>query len=263
MTDPADPAVEPAAETMELGDYLARGGRLTSPDNAPPRYRAEVMRLMASFVDSEMAGASGFADVVTTGPGIEARIAAARIVQEKFVHARRVLDVMEGFGVDAARYVDHHPWSDRLPREADIGAARHGEDMRLSVFHYPLQGWTDAVAMNVLMGRATVIQLEELAQGSYQPLTDALRAILPVERRHAELGEEGLARIVERDGREAAQPSVAYWAPRVAESFGSGASRRFETLRLMGLRHRPNAELLARWREEVGERLARLGLALP
>lgn len=246
--------------TMSVEDYLARGGSLSAPQNAPPRYRAELMRLMASFVDSEMAGAAGFADVINTAPGLEARIAAARIVAEKFAHAGRVLALMGEFGADAARYADHHPWTARVARETDLGTARHGPDMRLNVFHYPLQGWADAVVMNVLMGRATVIQIGEATQVSYQPLAEAFRAILPAETRHAELGEAGLARIVAGGGGAAAQTAVHYWGPRVATSFGAARSDRFETLRLFGLRHTPNAELLARWRADVAARLAPHGL---
>ena len=37
---------------MKIEDYLAQGGVLTNPANVPPRYRAELMKLMASFVDS-------------------------------------------------------------------------------------------------------------------------------------------------------------------------------------------------------------------
>ncbi|WP_349369687.1 Phenylacetic acid catabolic protein [Salinarimonas sp.] len=266
MTEPTptEPTAEPTQfRAMDLEAYIAEGGKLTAPENAPSRYRAELMRLMATFVDSEMAGAAGFADVINEAPGIEARIAAARIVLEKHAHAAKVLAIMSAFGADAGRYAQSHPWTARLPREADIGASRHGEDMRLNVFHYPLAGWVDAVVMNVLMGRATVIQLEELAHLSYQPLAEAFRAILPVERRHAELGEEGLRRIVETGGGAAAQDSVDYWTPRVAASFGTGASGRFETHRRFGLRGTPNAELLARWRADATTRLAALGLTLP
>ena len=49
------------AETMPIEDYLAQGGKLTSPGNVPPRYRGELLRLMASFVDSELAASAGFA----------------------------------------------------------------------------------------------------------------------------------------------------------------------------------------------------------
>ena len=69
--------------------YLASGGKLTAPDNATPRYRAEVMRLMAVLTDSLLAGAAGFADCINLAPGLKERIAATRIVLEKFGHAER------------------------------------------------------------------------------------------------------------------------------------------------------------------------------
>src|SRR5690606_5419953 len=133
--------------------------------------------------------------------------------------------------------------------------------MRLSVFHYPLEGWADAVVMNVLMGRASVVQLKELSRVSYQPLAEVFRAILPRETRHAELGLAGLVQIVDAaEGRARAKASVAYWYPRVAASFGHSGSARFETLSRFGLRHTPNETLLAKWRAEVDAQLSALGL---
>ncbi|MCB9959771.1 MAG: phenylacetate-CoA oxygenase subunit PaaI [Rhodospirillaceae bacterium] len=247
---------------MPIDDYLAEGGKLSAPENAPARYRAELLRLMATFVDSEMAGASGFADMINAAPGIEARIAAAKITAEKFAHARRILTVMGDFGADVARYAEHLPWAERLPRDADVGAKRHGGDMRLSVFHYPFTGWVDAVVMNVLMGRATVIQLTEAADGSYQPLADAFLEILPAEVRHAELGEEGLKRVVEAGKAvTTAQASIGYWMPRVAATFGGVDSGRFRQWKRFGLRRTPNAELLAQWQADVRGRLKPLGLS--
>jgi ring-1,2-phenylacetyl-CoA epoxidase subunit PaaA len=113
-------------------------------------------------------------------------------VLEKLGHADQVLRLMEPFGANTSQYIGGHPWSARLDRSASLGSRRIDGDMRLNVFHYPIHGWVDAVTMNLLMGQATVVQLDELARGSYQPLADALSAILPVERRHAELGEAGL-----------------------------------------------------------------------
>lgn len=247
---------------MSLESYLEQGGKLTSPENAPARYRAELMRIMASFVDSELAGAAGFADTINDGPGIKERIAASRIVLEKLDHAERVLDVMGGFGADTARYVNHHPWTERLSRDADIGATRQGADMRLNVFHYPIEGWTDAVVMNVLMGLAVGIQLEEMTHVSYQPLADVFRAILPHEQRHCELGIEGLRRIVADESQRAAvRASLAYWMPRVAASFGQAGSKRFEMLRRFGLRQRTNDALLADWQAATDAHLRDLGIA--
>lgn len=249
------------SDTMNIEDYLAQGGVLTSPGNVPPRYRGELLRLMATFVDSELAGSAGFADTINDAPGIKQRIAAARIVLEKTDHAERVLNVMGTFGVDTARYAVHHPWASRVERNADLGAKRHGSDMRLSVFYYPLHGWVDAVVMNVLMGRAVGVQLEEFSKVSYAPLAEAFRGIIPREARHAELGVEGLTAIVKTDeGRADAMSSIAFWKPRVAASFGQADSTRFETLKKFGLRHRTNAAMLADWTKDVDALLAQLKL---
>lgn len=248
-------------DTMPIEEYLLKGGVLTSPDNVPARYRGELLRLMASFVDSELAGAAGFADTINDAPGIKERIASAKIVLEKTDHAGRVLDIMGSFGADTGRYAVHHPWDERLTREADIGATRQGGDMRLSVFYYPLQGWIDAVVMNVLMGTASSIQLRELTHVSYQPLADVLRSVLPREVHHTELGAEALKRIAEnKDGVKTAREAIAYWRPRVAASFGLSASTRYETLARFGLRHTPNEALLSEWQAATDAQLAALNL---
>lgn len=246
---------------MDVEAYLAAGGVLTSPANASPRYRGELMRWMAGFVDSELAGAAGFADLINAAPGLKARIAAARIVLEKTDHAERVLNLMGEFGADVTRYAAHQPWAARLPRDAALGAQRFGGDMRLSVFHYPLQGWTDAVTFNVVMGAAVGVQIEEFAAVSYAPLAEALRGIAPRERRHAELGVEGLREIVATaNGRAQTQASLAYWRPRVAESFGLPDSARFDMLKRFGLRCRRNEDLLAQWRRRLDRQLTDLQL---
>lgn len=247
------------AEDMSIDSYLAAGGVLTNPTNVPPRYRAELMKLMATFVDSELAGAAGFADIINQGPGINERIAAAKIVLEKTDNADQVLQIMGDFGADTARYATHHPWTARLERTADIGTTRSEHDMRLAVFNYPLQGWTDAVTMHLLMGRAVVIQLAEFSLVSYQPLAEAFRKIAPVETRHAELAEEGTEQLVQRDA-DAVQASVKYWWPRVAASFGSAESPRSTLLNAMGLRRTENAALRARWEDETRTVLTRFGL---
>lgn len=248
-------------EEMDLAAYLAQGGRLTSPANVPPRYRGELLRIMASFVDSELAGAAGFADIINDAPGIAARIAAARIVAEKTAHAGRVLALMGEFGADTARYAAHHPWTARLPREAAPDAERPGADMRLPVFDFPLAGWADAVVMNVLMGLAVDEQLADLARISYQPLATAFAEIAPAERRHTELGQAGLAELA-AGGAELA-PSVAYWWPRVARSFGSARDERLGWLRSVGLRFRSPGEQRAAWEARAEAALAEVGLSRP
>lgn len=245
------------SEHMQIDAYLAQGGVLTSSGNVPPRYRGELMRFMSSFVDSELAASAGFAASINQAPGIKARIAACRITLEKASHAEQVLAVMATFGTDIERYQSQHDWAARVARDASVEAVRHGGDMRLSVFHYPLTSWTDAVVMNVLQGLAAGVQLDEFTRVSYGPLADVFRAIAPRERRHAELGLEGLERIVcTGEGRTDALASIAYWRPRVAATFGPAGSARYDTLARFGLRHEPNEVLLARWEQQLDARLA-------
>lgn len=248
------------SDTMSIERYLAEGGKLSAPENTPPRYRAELMKLMASFVDSSLAGAAGFADVINAGPGIKERIAAAKIVLEKTDNADKVLRVMADFGTDTARYANAHPWAARLPRDADIGAKRTDQDMRLAVFNYPLQGWGDAVVMNLLMGLAVGVQLKELCRVSYQPLGDAFREIAPIERHHVDLAIEGMERLTDSADRAELQASLSYWRPRVAASFGQEQSDKFARLQSLGLRHQDNASLRQIWQARTDETLAALGL---
>ena len=212
---------------MPIEDYLAQGGQLTSPANVPARYRGELLRLMATFVDSELAASAGFADTINTAPGITARIAACRITLEKADHAERVLALMGDFGADEGRYATHHPWADRLPRDAALGQARHGGDMRLAVFHYPIQGWTDAVVMNVLQGLAAAVTLDEMAPRLLcPPRRDLPRHRAPANGATPTSGSP--ASPTSPPPRKAAPPrseAIAYWQPKVADSFGTAELR--------------------------------------
>jgi len=243
--------------------YLAAGGKLDAPENASPRYRGELMRLMAVFVDSEMAGASGFADCINMAPGLRERQIAARIVAEKLGHAGQVLRIMETFGARTDRYVTLHPWEKRLPRGIDLGTKRADVDMRLNVFHYPITTWVDAVTMNTLMGHASVVQLDDLTRCSYQPLADAMTELVAAEARHAGLGRAGLFAALARCGADEAQASVDYWFPRVIATFGRTGSDHFDVCKKYGLREHSNEELLSRWKTVVVAVLDELDLGVP
>lgn len=251
------------SDEMNIADYLAQGGKLTNPTNVPPRYRAELMKIMSTFVDSELAAAAGFADVINDGPGIKERIAAAKIVLEKTDNADKVLKLMGEFGANTDRYVNHHPWRDRLPRDTPPGSRRSAHDMRLSVLNYPLDGWVDAVVMNFCMGHAVGVQLEDMAKSSYQPLGEAIREVAPREARHTELAEEGLSRLSETGHRGAIATSLEYWRPRIAAVFGDPPQDRFEQLRGWGLRSRSGQEMREAWQSRLAtasDRFSAMGL---
>ena len=247
-------------EDMDVTDYLQQGGRLTNPANVPARYRAELMKLMATFVDSELAGAAGFADVINAGPGIKERIAAAKIVLEKTDNADRVLRLMGEFGANTDRYAAHHPWTDRLPRDTPPGTKRSAHDMRLSVLNYPLQGWADAVVMNLCMGTGVMVQLQEMAKVSYQPMSEAMRAVMPIEQRHTELAAEGVQRLIEQGQTSDVSDSLTYWEPRVDAMFGDIDADRMQQLSGWGLRHATGSEMRAQWQDRMKAVKAELGL---
>lgn len=248
---------------MTIDDYLKQGGVVSSPANLPPRYRAELLRLMASFIDSELAASAGFAEAINHSPGIRQRINAAKIVLEKARHAGAVLELMGEFGADTERYAGSHPWNARIHREDDIGRSRaDGRDMRLSVFYYPFEGWNDAVIMNVLMGIASSIQLEELSKISYAPLAETFREIIPEENAHTELGIVELHHIMkDKSGSDSLQKSIKYWLPRIEATFGQIESDRFERLQSYGLKHRTNRDMLDQFKKNTGDFLARLAIA--
>lgn len=241
--------------------YLEQSGRLTSPDNVTPAYRRELLRLMAGFVDSELAAAAGFAEVINKAPTLSGRQLMARMVLEKICHGERVLTLMQPFGTDPDLYAGLHPWEKRVERAEDLGVERRAGDMRLNVFHYPLEGWLDALVMNLLMGEASLIQLAELAGCSYQPLAETIAEILPAEERHLLAGVEKLQELAHDSGLGEIRSSIAYWRPRVAASFGSDESPRFEPLARFGLRHQANRDLRSHWLRAVDERLVALGVS--
>ncbi len=233
-------------------------------ESVPNDYRSELLRLMVVFADSELAGAAGFCPFINRGPGLRERIVAAKIVTEKYVHADMALALLKPFGVNPLLYVRSHAWDSRLDRHVDLGTRRIGGDKRLNVFHYPLEGWEDAVVFNMLMGTATAIQLGEMTQSSYAPLAEAITQILPREQEHAQLGEIGVRQAIERSAsKDAVQTAVNYWHPRVAATFGRVDSDHAATYIQYGLRRRSSVDMLADWKAQSTATLTRLGLNIP
>src|SRR5699024_9911037 len=123
-----------------------------------------------------------------------------------------LLAVMSTFATDSARYEQQPDWAARIGRDDALEDRQDQADMRLPVFYYPLQSWVDAVVMNVLQGLAAQVQLAELAQVSYTPFSEAIRAIQAGEKEHLEQGIEALKDILANaDYRHEVPDSLGYW----------------------------------------------------
>lgn len=253
-----------AKTESDVIETVKNGGTFSAASEVSPGYRGELMRLMAVFVDSELAGAAGFVPFINSAPGLKERIIAARVVSEKYGHAEKVLRLMEEFGVQPELYVRSHCWWSRLDRSVDLGVRRAASDKRLNVFHYPLEGWMDAVTLNMLMGTASAVQLSELKDCSYLPLAQVMGDIATVEKQHATWGIEGLRQAIERShDHRAAQASVDYWFPRVVATFGRLDSANAGQYQRYALRTTGSAERLNRWVGEISGVLKSLGLTTP
>ena len=169
----------------------------------------------------------------TSHPACEERITAARIVLEKFGHARD-RPGPAGAVRRQHRAICQRPSLGRPPRPQHyFGTRRIDGDMRLNVFHYPIHGWVDSIVLNFLMGRASVIQIDELSR-LLLPAVGRRHGfqILPVELRHAELGRDRACASALDAGHDPtdAQASVNYWYARVADTFGRAHFRPFRHL---------------------------------
>lgn len=246
-----------AIDDKTLVENIQKGKIIQATDAITTTYRSELTRLMVVIVDSELAGAAGFTHLINSAPSIKARVIAARIVSEKLQHAEKVLDLLRNFGVDPVLYVAAHAWEARLSRYTDVGMRRVGGDKRLNIFHYPVQGWLDAVVLNTVMGTATVLQLEEYQNCSYGPLASIINPIIEQERCHAEWGERGLAEAVtDSIAREEISASIRYWYPKVVQTFGRSDSDTVSMYQRYRLRKQSNGELLQCWQQQIQASLA-------
>ena len=87
------------------------------------------------------------------------------------------------------------------------------------------------------MGRASVIQIDELASCSYQPLADAMTQICRSSSATPSSASGACAESLAAGHDPAdAQASVNYWYRRVADTFGRAGSAHYDTYRRFGLR---------------------------
>lgn len=244
---------------------IAAGEKITQVEEMTSGYRSEVMRLMAVFADSEMAGAAGLAELINSAPRLKEKVAAARMVTEKLAHAETVLELLEPFGVNPNLYVQSYSWTARLSRHVNLGTRRVNGDKRLNVFHYPLEGWLDAVVFSFVMGAASVLQIDEISKCSYAPLATKMQMIQSQESKHVEWAGVALREIVQSsaEAKQQAQVLINYWYPRVQDTFGRVDSDHIAQYQRYKLRQSTNGQLAQAWQKTIADALTALDLVVP
>ena len=120
------------------------------PANAPPRYRGELMRLMAIFVDSELAGCRRLRRLHQPRPRRHASASPPPgSCSRRPTMPSVILRLMEQFGADDGALRQRpslgRPPATATPISAPAGRGRHAP-RRLPL---PDHGWIDAVVLNV------------------------------------------------------------------------------------------------------------------
>lgn len=252
-----------ARDEQSLQQHVERGGKVAAPEEMSPGYRGEISRLLTVLADSGLAAVAGFAGWVNRAPSLAGRQAMVRIVGEKLDHAGQVLELLRPFGVVPELYLQSYAWDSRIGRAIDLGLRRIPGDKRLNVFHYPLQGWEDALLVDLLVGQSLALQLRDLGGSSYVPLASIIDAMAEREMALAMLAAPLLKAAVERPGGKATvQVALDYWYPRAAATFGRIESERFVVYRRYGLRKETNQALLTRWQGLISKALQGLDLGL-
>ena len=66
-------------EEQSLIEHIKRHGKIAAPEEMSAQYRGEIVRVMSVLVDSWLAAAAGFADIVNRAPGLQERQTMLRI----------------------------------------------------------------------------------------------------------------------------------------------------------------------------------------
>ncbi|MBX9688329.1 MAG: phenylacetate-CoA oxygenase subunit PaaI [Candidatus Obscuribacterales bacterium] len=246
----------------ELIAEIAEGRSFSHANESSPKYKELVSGLLLQLADSELAGASGYSQLLHLGPDLICRLELSKIVHEKFLLATSAYKLVSELGVNVEKYFLLHSWEARIQRHAQLGYRRASSDKRLNALMYPLHSWPDISVFTYMMASMARLQFEEFSQASFLPLAKLAADSLNLERRHAEHGLNWLKGL-DAPERAEAQLSINYWFEKVLKSFGPKDSEGNIMHREFRLKHRSNEDLAKLWRSEINSALSQLNLQIP
>lgn len=252
---------QPAAEALEGIAPFA----IEREDQMTPEYRENLLNLLTMQADSELAGAYGYVPWITKAPTVEEKLAVATIVKDEVRHAKAIYTLLERLGFDVSAHISRHDLTARVEdSNADLGAARAGQDKRVNIFYYPIDTWADFVMFNFCMDRGAGHQLEDARQSSYKPWALEIEQIFREEMTHVGHGDFWVKKMGQDPAtRDEIQAALDRWFPRTLAIFGRPNTSRNKLYRALGLKRRDNDEVRRTFIAELVPLIEAAGLKTP
>jgi phenylacetate-CoA oxygenase PaaI subunit len=167
---------------------------LDRPSALPQGCVAPLVDLVVALADNKHALGLRYAEWCSSGPTIEAGVAATAMAQDELGHARVLYGLLEE--LPGAPRRSEHEWS--------------AADARTVAFvDASFAGWPQLIVANLIVDRALAMVLETAVDSRYLPLRQRARKIIEEERYHAIHGQSWLAQLADEGADARAQLAAA------------------------------------------------------
>lgn len=153
---------------------------LDRPSALPRECQAPLVDLVVAIADNKHALGIRYAEWCSSGPTIEAGVAATAMAQDELGHARVLYGLLEE--LPGAPRRSEHEWS--------------AADARTVAFvDAPFASWAHLIVANLMVDRSLAMVLETALESRYLPLRHRARKIFEEERYHAIHGQSWILQL--------------------------------------------------------------------
>jgi ring-1,2-phenylacetyl-CoA epoxidase subunit PaaC len=143
---------------------------LDRPSALPRECQAPLVDLVVALADNKHVLGIRYAEWCSSGPTIEAGVAATAMAQDELGHARVLYGLLEE--LPGAPRRSEHEWS-----SADVRT--------VAFLDAPFSSWPDLIVANMMVDRSLAMVLETALESRYLPLRHRARKLIEEERYHA------------------------------------------------------------------------------
>lgn len=233
-------AIEGGTETTESATL----------ESFTPEGRRAILSLLLTLGDNKYVLGRRYSEWATSGPTLEASVAAASMTSDEVGHARTLYPLLKNFPDAPAG----------LKKEDD-----RTEFLNVAFLDSPFASWTDFIAAAALFDRALSTLLEALRESSYAPFRHRAAKMLQEERYHRLYAEGWLESLASQPGTRAAiETSLARIWPETLAWFGPDDDATFAVAVREKVASATGAELRRRFLKDIAAALSAAGgLSLP